>query len=101
MEKSLPFSIDGTAGRESPLEMLDVLYDQAGLMNVDAKAAKESRTVADAGKPLKKANRRPIGQPGIEEPMEVIGATFSDVGFRHDDYQFIRREPGRVIPEYS
>jgi hypothetical protein len=68
-----------------------------------SRRAKVARQVglADAGKPLKKANRRPISQPGIEEPMEVIGATFSDVGFRHDDYQFNRREPGRVISEYS
>ena len=46
--KSVPFAIDGTAGRESPIEMLQVLYDQKGLMNVDGKAAKESSAIADA-----------------------------------------------------
>jgi peptide/nickel transport system substrate-binding protein len=48
VNKSVPFAIDGTAGRESPIEMLDVLYDQNGLMNVDGKAAKESAAISDA-----------------------------------------------------
>lgn len=37
LDKTIPFAIDGTAGRNSPVEMLDVLYSQAGLMNVDGK----------------------------------------------------------------
>ena len=39
LDKTIPFAIDGTAGRTSPVEMLDVLYSQQGLMNVDGKAA--------------------------------------------------------------
>jgi len=38
LDKSIPFAIDGTAGRMSPVEMLDVLYSQQGLMNVTGKA---------------------------------------------------------------
>jgi ABC-type transport system substrate-binding protein len=48
VNKSISFAIDGTAGRESPIEMLDVLYDQKGLMNVDGKTAKESTEIANA-----------------------------------------------------
>ena len=39
LDKTIPFAVDGTAGRTSPVEMLDVLYSQQGLMNVDGKAA--------------------------------------------------------------
>lgn len=39
LDKSIPFSDDETAGRNSPVEMLDVLYSQKGLMNVDGKTA--------------------------------------------------------------
>ena len=38
LDKTIPLAIDGTAGRNSPVEMLDVLYSQQGLMNVDGKA---------------------------------------------------------------
>jgi peptide/nickel transport system substrate-binding protein len=46
VNKSVSFALDQTAGRESPIEMLDVLYDQQGLMNVDGKTAKESANVS-------------------------------------------------------
>jgi peptide/nickel transport system substrate-binding protein len=39
LDKTIPFSDDETAGRNSPAEMLDVLYSQQGLMNVDGKTA--------------------------------------------------------------
>jgi peptide/nickel transport system substrate-binding protein len=39
LDKSIPLAIDGTAGRTSPVEMLDVLYSQQGLMNVDGKTS--------------------------------------------------------------
>jgi ABC-type transport system substrate-binding protein len=48
VNKSIPWAVDGTAGRESPLQMLDVLYDQSGLMDVDGKAGKEPVAVAAA-----------------------------------------------------
>jgi ABC-type transport system substrate-binding protein len=48
VNKTLPFTIDGTAGRESPLAMLQVLYDQSGLMDVIGKAGKEPVQVAAA-----------------------------------------------------
>lgn len=48
LDKSLPFAIDGTAGRNSPVEMLDVLYSQQGLMNVDGKSAATKSAVSAA-----------------------------------------------------
>jgi peptide/nickel transport system substrate-binding protein len=48
LDKSIPLAIDGTAGRNSPVEMLDVLYSQQGLMNVDGKAATTSPAVSQA-----------------------------------------------------
>ncbi len=48
IDKTLPLTIDGTAGRTSPVEMLDVLYSQQGLMNVDGKTATTSAAVASA-----------------------------------------------------
>src|SRR5579859_137861 len=48
LQKSIPFAVDGTAGRASPVEMLDVLYSQQGLMNVDGKAATTSAAVSQA-----------------------------------------------------
>jgi ABC-type transport system substrate-binding protein len=60
VNKTIPFAIDGTAGRESPLEMLDVLYDQKGLMNVDGKTATESSAIADG---FEKALSVPLTSP--------------------------------------
>src|SRR5580704_13982555 len=48
LDKTIPLAIDGTAGRNSPVEMLDVLYSQQGLMNVDGKASTTSPTVTSA-----------------------------------------------------
>jgi ABC-type transport system substrate-binding protein len=48
LDKTIPFAIDGTAGRASPVEMLDVLYSQQGLMNVDGKATTTSPAVSQA-----------------------------------------------------
>ena len=48
LNKSVPFAIDGTAGRMSPVEMLDVLYSQQGLMNVTGKATTVPAAVAGA-----------------------------------------------------
>ena len=39
LDKTIPFAVDGTAGRMSPVEMLDVLYSQQGLMTVAGKAS--------------------------------------------------------------
>ena len=36
IQKQPALALDGTAGRESPLQMLEVLYDKAGLMNLTA-----------------------------------------------------------------
>jgi ABC-type transport system substrate-binding protein len=53
LDKSIPLAIDGTAGRTSPVEMLDVLYSQQGLMNVDGKTSTTSPAVTAAlGKAL-------------------------------------------------
>jgi ABC-type transport system substrate-binding protein len=48
VNKTVQFAIDSTAGRESPLQMLDVLYDQTGLMNLGGKTSTEPPTVAAA-----------------------------------------------------
>lgn len=61
LQKSVPFVVDGTAGRMSPVEMLDVLYSQQGLMNVTGKAATTPPEVASA---LSKALTVPLDSPG-------------------------------------
>ena len=48
LDKTIPFAVDGTAGRMSPVEMLDVLYSQQGLMNVDGKATTTPAAVTSA-----------------------------------------------------
>jgi peptide/nickel transport system substrate-binding protein len=48
LDKTIPFAVDGTAGRMSPVEMLDVLYSQQGLMNVDGKATTTPSAVTSA-----------------------------------------------------
>lgn len=61
LSKSVPFAVDGTAGRMSPVEMLDVLYSQQGLMNVTGKATSTPPAVASA---LSKALTVPLDSPG-------------------------------------
>lgn len=41
IQKQPEIALDSTAGRESPLQMLQVLYDKAGLMNLTAKSSKK------------------------------------------------------------
>src|ERR1700722_8776273 len=48
LDKTIPFAVDGTAGRMSPVEMLDVLYSQQGLMDVDGKAGTTPAAVSSA-----------------------------------------------------
>lgn len=60
LDKSIPFSDDETAGRNSPVEMLDVLYSQKGLMNVDGKTATTPPAVTAA---LGKAQTVPLTSP--------------------------------------
>jgi ABC-type transport system substrate-binding protein len=48
LDKTIPLAVDGTAGRTSPVEMLDVLYSQQGLMNVTGKATTASPAVTTA-----------------------------------------------------
>ncbi|HEX4291227.1 MAG TPA: ABC transporter substrate-binding protein [Trebonia sp.] len=48
LDKTIPFAVDGTAGRMSPVEMLDVLYSQKGLMDVDGKAGTTPAAVSSA-----------------------------------------------------
>jgi peptide/nickel transport system substrate-binding protein len=69
LNKSIPFAVDGTAGRMSPVEMLDVLYSQQGLMNVDGKATTTPATVAAA---LAKALTVPLDSP--DYPSTLQGA---------------------------
>jgi peptide/nickel transport system substrate-binding protein len=69
LNKSIPLAVDGTAGRMSPVEMLDVLYSQQGLMNVTGKATTTPPAVASA---LSKALTVPLDSPSY--PAALQGA---------------------------
>jgi peptide/nickel transport system substrate-binding protein len=72
LDKTIPFAIDGTAGRASPVEMLDVLYSQQGLMNVDGKAATTSAAVSQA---LSRILTVPLDSPGYPSALQNAVAT--------------------------
>ena len=67
LDKTIPFAVDGTAGRMSPVEMLDVLYSQKGLMNVDGKASTTSSAVTSA---LDNALTVPLDSPGYPTALQ-------------------------------
>jgi peptide/nickel transport system substrate-binding protein len=67
LDKTIPFAVDGTAGRMSPVEMLDVLYSQQGLMNVDGKAATTSAAVTAA---LDNALTVPLTSPAYPAALQ-------------------------------
>jgi peptide/nickel transport system substrate-binding protein len=67
LDKSIPLAIDGTAGRMSPVEMLDVLYSQQGLMNVTGKASTVPGEVSGA---LSKALTVPLDSPGYPAALQ-------------------------------
>jgi peptide/nickel transport system substrate-binding protein len=67
LNKTIPFAIDGTAGRMSPVEMLDVLYSQQGLMNVTGKATTTPAAVSSA---LAKALTVPLDSPGYPAALQ-------------------------------
>ena len=67
LDKTIPFAVDGTAGRMSPVEMLDVLYSQQGLMNVDGKAATTPSAVTSA---LSTALTVPLTSPGYPAALQ-------------------------------
>jgi peptide/nickel transport system substrate-binding protein len=67
LDKSVPFAIDGTAGRMSPVEMLDVLYSQQGLMNVTGKASTVPAAVSGA---LSEAVTIPLDSPGYPAALQ-------------------------------
>ncbi len=81
LDKTIPFAIDGTAGRMSPVEMLDVLYSQQGLMNVDGKASTTPAAVTAAldnalTVPLTAANYASILQEAVvtavkDDPIHI------------------------------
>jgi peptide/nickel transport system substrate-binding protein len=72
LEKTVPFAVDGTAGRTSPVEMLDVLYRQQGLMNVDGKAATDSPAVTQS---LVRALTVPLTSPSYPGILQHAVAT--------------------------
>jgi peptide/nickel transport system substrate-binding protein len=72
LDKTIPFAVDGTAGRTSPVEMLDVLYSQQGLMNVNGKVAKTSPAVAQS---LAKALTVPLDSPSYGSTLQDAVAT--------------------------
>jgi peptide/nickel transport system substrate-binding protein len=72
LNKSIPLAVDGTAGRTSPVEMLDVLYSQQGLMNVDGKTATTSPVVTAA---LGKALTVPLTSPSYAKTLQSTVAT--------------------------
>jgi ABC-type transport system substrate-binding protein len=77
LDKTIPLAIDGTAGRNSPVEMLDVLYSQQGLMNVDGKTSTTSAAVTDA---LGKALTVPLNSPEYASTLQnaVVTAVKDD-----------------------
>jgi peptide/nickel transport system substrate-binding protein len=72
LDKTIPLAIDGTAGRMSPVEMLDVLYSQQGLMNVDGKATTTPSVVTAA---LSDALTVPLTSPGYPTALQNAVAT--------------------------
>jgi peptide/nickel transport system substrate-binding protein len=72
LQKTIPLAIDGTAGRASPVEMLDVLYSQQGLMNVDGKAGTTSPAVSQA---LSQILTVPLGSPSYPSALQNTVAT--------------------------
>src|SRR5580693_4508807 len=72
LDKTIPFAIDGTAGRASPVEMLDVLYSQQGLMNVDGKT---STTTAAVSQALSQILTVPLDAPGYPSALQNAVAT--------------------------
>jgi len=72
LDKTIPFAVDGTAGRMSPVEMLDVLYSQQGLMNVDGKATTTPAAVTSA---LSAALTVPLDSPGYPAALQNAVAT--------------------------
>jgi peptide/nickel transport system substrate-binding protein len=67
LDKTIPFAVDGTAGRMSPVEMLDVLYSQQGLMNVDGKASTAPAAVSTA---LANALTVPLDSPNYPTALQ-------------------------------
>jgi peptide/nickel transport system substrate-binding protein len=67
LDKTIPFAIDGTAGRMSPVEMLDVLYSQQGLMNVTGKATTAPPAVTSA---LSKALTVPLNSASYPAALQ-------------------------------
>jgi peptide/nickel transport system substrate-binding protein len=72
LNKSIPLAVDGTAGRMSPVEMLDVLYSQKGLMNVTGKATTVPGAVSSA---LAKALTVPLDSPDYPSTLQSAVAT--------------------------
>jgi ABC-type transport system substrate-binding protein len=72
LDKTIPFAVDATAGRTSPVEMLDVLYSQQGLMNVDGKAATAPAPVTAA---LGKALTVSLSSPSYPSVLQNAVAT--------------------------
>jgi peptide/nickel transport system substrate-binding protein len=72
LDKTIPFAVDGTAGRMSPVEMLDVLYSQQGLMNVDGKATTTPAAVTSA---LSNVLTVPLSSPDYPTALQNAVAT--------------------------
>jgi ABC-type transport system substrate-binding protein len=67
LDKTIPLAVDGTAGRASPVEMLDVLYSQQGLMNYDGKATTTPAAVSEA---LGQALTVPLDSPSYPSALQ-------------------------------
>jgi peptide/nickel transport system substrate-binding protein len=75
LNKSIPLAVDSTAGRTSPVEMLDVLYSQQGLMNVDGKTGKVAAAVSTAlGQVLTLPLTSPDYPAALQNAVAVAGA---------------------------
>lgn len=78
IQKQPQIALDSTAGRESPLQMLQVLYDKAGLMNL---TAAEPANVASA---LNAVQRVPLTSPRYKPTLlKAVDAVSKDPSSPH------------------
>ncbi|MCW2540567.1 MAG: putative peptide transporter substrate-binding protein [Frankiales bacterium] len=78
IQKQPGLALDGTAGRESPLQMLEVLYDSKGLMNLSAKIPSNVQTVFD------KLRTVPLDSPDYASTLQAtVKAAVTSPGSQH------------------
>lgn len=78
IKKSPEIALDSTAGRESPLQMLQVLYDKEGLMNLTAKGSPKVEAAFSA------LERVPLDSPRYRQTLlKAVDAAATDLSEPH------------------